>query len=141
MKGIRKLLLKYGITTALAGGMTGLVLYLHGYADAVTLVEKYRILADAFTIPGVLLVMVAALIWVSSEGFFDGLGYAARQFGNLFIPLFGKNRKHQTYYDYKMEKEDKRAHGYGFLFFVGLVFVLVAIIFIILHSSIYVPSV
>ena len=141
MSSIRKLLMKYGITTVVAAGMTWLILELHGYAEATTLVAKYRILADAFTIPGVLLVMVAALIWISSEGFFDSLGYAARQFGSLFLPMFGKGKKHMTYYDYKMEKEDKRAHGYSFLFFVGFAFVIVAVVFILLHESIYVPAV
>ena len=139
MSNLRKLLLKYGITTAAAGGVSALVLHLHGFADATTLVEQYRILADAFTIPGVILVMLAALIWVSTFGFFDGLSYAARQFAGLFLPVFGKKHKHLTYYDYKMDREDKRAGGYGFLFFVGLVFVIVAVIFTILHGSIYEP--
>ncbi len=139
MSPIRKLLLKYGIATAVAGGMTALVLYLHGYADAVTQADRYRILADAFTIPGVILVMVAALIWVSTFGFFDGLSYAARQFAGLFWPMFGKKHKHLTYYDYKVEREEKRFGGYGFLFFVGLAFVVVAVVFTILHSRVYVP--
>lgn len=139
MSHLRKQLLKYGIATAVASGMTALVMYLHGYADAVTLADRYRILADAFTIPGVILVMVAALVWVSTFGFFDGLSYAARQFAGLFLPVFGKKHKHLTYYDYKMERGEKRFGGYGFLFFVGLAFVIVAVVFTVLHGQVYVP--
>lgn len=139
MSDLRKQILKYGIATTVAGGMTALTLHLHGYAEAATLVDRYKILADAFTIPGVVLVMLAALIWVSTTGFFDGLSYAARQFGSLIIPLFGKKYTHLTYYDYKMDRDEKRAHGYAFLFFVGLVFVIVAVVFTILHSRVYVP--
>ena len=44
-----------------AGGVTLLVLWNYEFWDAPTQVERYRILANAFTIPGVILMMVAAL--------------------------------------------------------------------------------
>lgn len=141
MSDWRKTFLKYSITTVVAGGLTLLVLYLHGYSSAADTVEKYRILADAFTIPGTLLILVTALIWVSSEGMFDGLGYAFSRVGGMIIPFFGKSKKHETYYDYKMRKKEKALHGYSFLFYVGLVFTAVALVFIYLHSTVYVPLV
>lgn len=139
MSNGRKWLVKYGITTAAAGLATLGVLSLQGYWEATATVDKYRILADGFTVPGVLLIMVAALIWVSSEGFFDSLAYAFTRVGGMLIPFFKKGREHQSYYDYKMSRRDKRAHGYSFLFFVGLVFVAVAVVFVVLHESVYVP--
>ena len=141
MRENRKIFLRYSITTAVAGLVVLLVLSLHGYGEATLPVEKYKILADAFTIPGMLMILFAALLWVSSEGAFDGLGYAFRQFGSMIIPFFGRKYKHKTYYEYKTEKKDKRARGYSFLFFVGLAFMVVAVVFIILHDSVYVPMV
>ena len=141
MSRFKQILLKYGITTAVAGGMTVFLLWLRDYSEAVTLADRYRLLADAFTIPGVLLVMVAALVWISSDGFFDGLAYAFSRVGSMFIPFHRQSAKHMTYYDYKMSKKDKRPHGYGFLFYVGLVFVAIALVFVYLNSTVYVPMV
>lgn len=141
MRNFRSLLLRYGITTAVAGAATVFILWLRSYGEATAAVARYRILADAFTVPGVLLICVAALVWVSSEGFFDGLGYAFSRVGSRLIPFFKRSLEHQTYYDYVQEKKGKRIHGYSFLFFVGLAFVAVAVVFIILHESVYVPSI
>ena len=136
MRDSRKIILRYSITIAAAGLMSLLVLYLHSFWDATTLEQKYKILADAFTIPGVVLVMFAALIWVSSTGFFDGLTYAFTCFGGMLIPFFRKGKEHQTYYDYKMSMKDKKAKGYSFLFFVGILFVAISVVFIALFYSV-----
>ena len=50
---ITKTLIKYGVTIAVGGLMAFAVIALHGYAEAATELERCRILADAFTIPGV----------------------------------------------------------------------------------------
>lgn len=141
MKDGHKLLLKYSITTVAAGIFTLLLLWLRDFGSADTLQDQYRILADPFSVPGILLILLTALIWASSEGAFDGLGYAFGRVGSMLIPFFKKSLEHQTYYDYKMSKKDKRAHGYSFLFFVGLVFLAVDIVFILLYESVYVPLV
>lgn len=141
MKNIRKILLRYLITTVIGGLLALLVLYLHGYFEATATVERYRILADAFTIPGTILVMVAALIWISSEGMFDGLTYAFGRIGSRLIPFYKGSLKHETYYDYKQSKGNDRPHGYGFLFFVGVAFLAVAVVFICLHAKIYEPMI
>lgn len=136
MKHTRKLLTRYLITAAIAGAVTLLTLYLHGFWEETSIVEKYRLLADAFTIPGVILVMLTALVWISSEGMFDGLVYAFKRIGSSLIPFYGGAIKHQTYYDYKESKDGDRPQGYSFLFFVGLAFVLVAVVFVFLHASV-----
>ena len=141
MTNSRKVILKYSITTAAAGLMSLFVLYVRDFWNTATLAERYKHLADAFTIPGVLLIMIAALIWISSTGFFDGLTYAFTRIGGMFIPFFKKGRQHQTYYDYKMAQKGKEVKGYSFLFFVGLFFFTVSIVFVILFESVYVPMV
>lgn len=140
MKNSRKVILQYSITTGVAGAITVLVLSLRNFWDATTLVEKYRTLSDAFTIPGVLLIMVCALVWISTTGFFDGLSYAFTRAGGMLIPFFRKGREHMTYYDYKMSKKGKEVRGYSFLFFVGLLFIIISIVFISLFYSVYTPQ-
>ena len=135
MKDNRKVIWRYVITTVSAGLVVLLMLRLNGFWEVDTIIEKYTILADAFTIPGVLLIMISALIWVSSEGFFDGLSYAFSRVGSYLIPFYRKSLEHENYYDYKQRKNEKRLHGYSFLFFVGLAFFAVAIVFLCLCAQ------
>lgn len=119
---------KYFISIAVGAGMVFLVLYLHGYSGAVSGVEKYRILCDAFTIPGVVLMLLAALVLISNQGFFDGIAYALGRFLKALVP-FG-NRTDEKYYDYKQRKDKQgRLHGYSFIFITGSLFFCVALIF------------
>ncbi len=141
MSSMQKTLRKYLITTAIAGLSTVAILSLRDYWSVTEAVDKYRILADAFTVPGVILMMVSILIWLSSDGQFDGLSYAFRYAGKMLLPFLQKKNEHETYYDYKRSREGKRLHGFSFLFFVGLAFVLIAIVFVWLHSTVYVPKV
>ena len=135
MKNGVKLLLKYLITASVAGVCVLLILWLRDFSVAPTLLEKYRILSDAFAVPGVCLIMFSLLIWASSEGAFDFLGYAFNRVGDMMIPGHGAMKKHETYYDYVERKRGKRAKGFWFLFFVGLAFTAVSVVFIILFET------
>ena len=143
MKDGRKILLKYSITVGCALFAAALILYRYEFfnAEAVApaykmVVEQYKMLAltNAFTVPGILLILVGSLLWVSTFGFFDGIGYAVGQVKSMFIPTF-KKAKHENYYDYKKKKGDKRISGYSFVFFVGLAFFAVGIVFWLLDRS------
>ena len=139
MKDFRKIILRYLITLGAAIAMLLLVLWVNDYSSATELVDKYRILADSFTVPGVVLVMLTALVRLSAEGAFDGLGYVLRHGMQMLVPR--RKYKHETYYDYKQSKGDKKPHGYSCMFFVGIVFVFIAVVFVVLHSKVYVPLV
>ncbi len=128
------LLLKYGITAAVGGLMTWSVLSLHGYAEAATDAERYRILADAFTIPGVVLMLCWVLVWISNEGAFEGISYAFSYAFRMLIP--GGSKNPERYSDYVLRRREKgRLRGVGFLFFTGAVFFLIALVFIALFYS------
>lgn len=102
-----------------------------------TQLERYRILCDAFTVPGLLLIMVGLLIWVSSKGALDGLTYALRGLARVFIPGAGLRENIENYHDYLKRKEEKRAKGYGFLFHVGGISLAIGLVFLYLFYSIY----
>ena len=125
---MKKSLIKYLSAIGVAGAMTIVVLYLRNFGSAVSKVEQMRHLADAFTIPGVIFMLVAALIWVASDGFFDGIGYAGRFTARMLLPFLKLDD--EKYYDYKMRKKENRIHGYSFIFFTGLAFFIVALAFI-----------
>lgn len=129
---IIKILLKYGITAAVGGLMAFAVISLHGYADAADSAERCRILADAFTIPGVVLMLCAALVWISNAGMFYGLSYLAGRAVRALFPMGRTFEKHERYADYVLRKREKGGvHGYGFIFHVGAAFFAVAVVFII----------
>lgn len=129
----RTRLLKYGITSAVAAAVSALIMYLHGLFNASDMSARLKILADAFTIPGVILLCLGALIWVSADGFFDSITYAFGRLGSALIPFYGKNHKHERYYDYVMRKRGKRISGYGFIPIVGAIFTAIAVVFIVIY--------
>lgn len=131
MKRLRVFLLKYGITAAAGGLLAWLTLDLHGFSRALPRLDQYRLLCDAFTIPGVLLVMIGFLVMIANAGNFLALGYAVKHAVRMLIP-FG-NKKDERYYDYYQRKREQgKVTGYGFLFVTGLLFMAVAMVFFVL---------
>lgn len=129
-------LLKYGITAAVGAGMALTVLDLHGFSAAASLTEKYRILADAFTIPGVIILLSGVLVLISNEGMFEGLSYVVSYAVKMLIP--GGNKDQERYADYVERKREKGpVRGIGFLFVAGGVFMAAALVFIALFYSVY----
>ena len=130
-------LIKYGITAAVGGLMVYLTLTLHGFAELPGQVDRYRVLADAFTIPGVVLMLVAALVAVANEGAFTGVSYSLTWMIRTLIPLAALKNGRESYRDYVERKRANRVKGYSFLFFTGLAFFTVAIVFTVLFYRVY----
>lgn len=126
---MKKQLIRYSVTVGIGAAMVALFLYLQEFNNAATSEIRLRMLADAFTIPGVILMLLAGLIWVASDGFFDGLTYSVRWLASL-IPF--TKIKDEKYYDYKVRKSKKRAQGYSFIFYTGLGYFLIAVVLIVL---------
>ncbi len=62
-------------------------------------------LSDCFLFPAVLEGGLGALSWVAAHGSFDMLGYAFSRLANTF---FHFRQEGETFYDYKMRKEEQR---------------------------------
>ena len=131
---VRKGLLKYGISTAVCGILVVFYCAVRDFSQ-MELVEKYRTLCDAFTIPGLLALCVGVLIWASNDGMFYGLSYCLNVAWRALIP--GARYKFERYYDYVTRKKEKRIDGYGFLFLCGGVCMAVALVFMLLFYRIY----
>ena len=127
-------LAKYGIS----GGFGAALVYI--YCSSRNLLdmegaELWRTLCDAFTIPGLTLIMVGLLVLIANEGFFDMFGYAFGKALNMFIP--GRAYDGEKYYDYVLRKREKRATGFGFLFIVGGILMAFALLFMALFYRAY----
>ena len=99
------------------------------------LLERYRTLCDAFTIPGILLLCVGGLTWASSLGALDGLAYVFHVMAKGLIP--GKRLEMLKYSDYVMERREKESIGFGFLLISGAVVMAISIVFLILFYTLY----
>ncbi len=134
---LKTAMIKYGITAVIAGLMAWLALDLRAFSLMTDPAEKYRALADAFTIPGMTLIMVWLLVLVSAEGIFDGIGYALTHTITTLIPGLG-GKKTEAYADYLERKAVNRAGKKSsvFLLHVGLAFMAVSIVFIVLFYTV-----
>lgn len=130
---MKKKLLQYGICSVVGALLSLWVMstqgmfIIHG-EPKVTLM----ILCDSFFVAGALLALMGALVWVSTTGFFDALSYALKTAAHMFLPFMKIQR--QSFYDYKMEKEEKRGKTPYFVLIVGLAYLLLAVIFLIIWS-------
>jgi hypothetical protein len=127
-------LLKYSITALIGFSLVVSVLNLHGFEEAVDIQDKYRILSDAFTIPGVVLMLCGALVWIANEGAFEGISYAVSYSLRMLIP--GVRKEHERYRDYvERRRENGPVKGYSFLVITGAAFFAVALVFVALFYS------
>ena len=126
-------LIKSGIVSAV--GILVVILFVSSSDfGAQTTVDKYKILCDAFTIPGLLMLMFAAMLSISNEGGLDGISYLMKQ-GFRMLTFRGLGQ--EKYLDYVQNRRENRLTGYGFLYIVGAAFMAVALIFLALFYSIY----
>lgn len=122
-------LYKYGGSALFVVLMAALHISLnHGFAEFST-ADKLRVICDALTIPGTVLVLVGLLIWVTNQGTLYGLGYIAGNGLKALIPGKGLERT-ERYADYVSRKKEKKITGYGFLYISGGVTLALAMVFL-----------
>ena len=135
---LKKNLIKYGVTTGLALLLAFFYVYVRvdfSNPGSMPLVEWYRLICDAFTIPGLILLMLGCLMSLSNTGAMDGLGYVVSIAVKMLIP--GGATKMERYKEYLDRRRDNRVRGYGFLYLVGAGCMAIALVFMVLFYSIY----
>lgn len=134
---LAKNLKKCGISAVIALGLAYLFVSLRvdfAHPERTPVMEWYRILCDAFTVPGLLFLMVGFMVTLSNQGALDGLGYVASSAFKLLLP---NNGMKERYSEYLERRRANRLRGYGFLYLVGAVCMAVAGIFMALFYSLY----
>ena len=98
-------------------------------------VLRYRVLCDAFTIPGILMVMIALLFTMNNIGALDTIAYLMSFLPRMIAPgVFGEP---QMLIDYVQQRRERRSKGYGFLYIVGFIFLGIAIFYLIKFYSVF----
>lgn len=135
----RNRVIRYAVTVAVGALIACLVYSARGGLPAdISAQERYRILSDMLTVPGLLLLFAAGLIWISDQGALDGIGFIlSRTIGRL-IPGRALTEKHETYGQYVERKHgEKKSRGYLCLAVVGAVFLALGAVFIYLFYQAY----
>ena len=123
-----KTAVKYALAISAGALMAWAVLSQNGYGPELPAAERFRILCDAFTVPGVLMIMLCCLVLISYTGALRGLTYALRHLAGRLIP--GMSHREERYYDYIQRLEARgRLRGFAFLFVTGAAFMAVALVF------------
>ncbi|MGN1207770.1 MAG: DUF3899 domain-containing protein [Eubacteriales bacterium] len=129
----KKFLIRFLVALAVGGVLALLYLLAREFfAGAYEGKDRFRYLADAFTIPGVTLLLSGVLVWCTRQGAFDGVTFSV---GLFFRTIFQPNTlTRQKYPDYVAEKREKRKEkpGYAYLYCAGGLYLVVAIVFLLL---------
>lgn len=134
MKSFRK----YGIALALGVLIFGLYWLSYDLPENWGAYELISKIANALTLPGVLLSAAGALTWCASKGTFDIFSYGASMLFGRFLPLGKKNVFHsgEKYYDYVQRKREERSPWLVETLLVGLGFLAAAIVFVVVSELI-----
>ena len=133
---LKKNLIKYGISGAIALVLAYLFILFRMDLDQLPqleAVERYLLLCDAFTVPGILFLMSGLMMTFTNMGALDGVGYVTGNGLKMLIP--GAGRKAETYGDYLERRQNKKITGFGFLYITGLVCLAISLVFMILFYS------
>ena len=127
-------LILYAVSSGIGFWMTMSMLESYGFSDAVSEADRYRILADAFTVPGVVIFLLGVLAALADEGVFEGVNYAVTYTVKMLIP--GNVREQESYGDYIVRRRERgKLGGYGFLYATGGLFLFAAVVFVGLYYS------
>lgn len=135
----KSLLIKYGVCFGVASLITLGVFGIKGFfTDDVGV--NIQILSDGFFVSGILLLMFAGMMFISSEGALIGISFVLRNVVMSFVPMGRMN--HELYGQYRERKlaelKAKRASGDRCITVVGLIFLAISIVFtVIWYTNFY----
>lgn len=124
-----KHLIKYLSTALICGLVAWMYIAAREFAAASRL-EQYRMLSDAFLIPGLVTVLTGCLLVISNKGGLDGVSFAVGRAVRMLIP--GIKKKDEKFFDYVERRRANPIRGFGFLFVVGGGFCAAAVMFMVL---------
>ena len=100
--------------------------------------QQYRILADGFTIPGLLVTGFGVMMIISDTGTLDGVVFGMQQAFRMLTFQFLSKNKPQNYGEFKDRREEMRqlrklrGGGFGYMVITGGAFLAAAVVFTLL---------
>ncbi len=132
---LKQILIRYAVCVAIATAIVFGVLAINNVFSQTELSQIYKILCDAFFVSGILFILFGALFFLSDEGAFDGIGWALKSALRAIFPFVG-TKEAETYKSYRDRKHSKgKTKGYSCIFFTGLVYLAISIVFMILFNN------
>lgn len=128
---MKKIILRYSITFGIGLIAAFLIMISKSIFSQESSRDVFRILTDAFFVPGVVICGYGLLVMASNGGTFDMLTYGIKRFFSLFQRDINKV-KHKTFYEYRMAKQENK-NPFWYLVIVGLVLIGISMIFLILY--------
>ena len=119
-------LIKYAVCVGVEAVIAFLVIWSKGFFTDSAAVNL-QILADAFFVAGILMTLLAGMLFVSGEGALIGIGFVLRNVLLAFIPM-GRAR-HELYADYRARKlGEAKKHNNSSILVTGLFFLIIGVI-------------
>lgn len=133
-KSLKVKILRY-LSVAATGGLVAWWYGTSRWEEGMELVLQYRVLCDAFSIPGIMMVLLAALLTLNNLGALDTIVYLLSYLPRAIAPAaFGEPEK---LLDFVERRRQKRAKGFGFLYIVGFIFLGIAIFYLVKFYSVF----
>ena len=132
----KKIIIKYAICFIVASLITVAVFWSSGFfTDNIGV--NLQIWADGVSVSGILLLLLAGLMFVSSEGALLGIGFVMKSVVMWFVPM--GRMQHETYAQYRQRKLGKiKKAGDNCVLVTGLIFLAIGIILnIIWYTNFY----
>lgn len=128
------------ISSFIVGLIIGLIVFLIEYFGqykgnvVYDSVSYYSMLTNIFSIPGVILILLYLIMFVSKEGAFDAIAYSFKLvFYNTFRKDLRQTKLPATYGDYRLLKSSKPRSSSLFLLFSAIPYIIAGIILLILY--------
>lgn len=123
------------LSAAAVGGAVAWWYATSRWEDDMSLVLQYRVLCDAFTIPGAMMVLFGMLMSLNNLGALDTIAYLMSFLPRMIAPgAFGEPEK---LIDFVERRREKRRKGYGFLYIVGFIYLGIAIYYLVRFYSVF----
>ncbi|MBR2741023.1 MAG: DUF3899 domain-containing protein [Oscillospiraceae bacterium] len=133
----KKIILKYAAALLLCCVITFWYVHSRGLSGKKAS-EQYRILADGFTIPGLLVTGFGVMMIISDTGTLDGVVFGMQQAFRMLTFQFLSKNKPQNYGEFKDRREEMRqlrklrGGGFGYMVITGGAFLAAAVVFTLL---------
>jgi hypothetical protein len=119
--------IKYASAVGLGLLVGGMYLFNNDFL-AQDLRNMYRLLSDAFMLPGFLMLAGGLMIWMSNEGAWHGIAFVLTRAVKFLLP-FGRGTKDENYGEYVARQSKKRVDGFSFVIVTGVIFLAISALF------------
>lgn len=117
---------KYIVAAFVGAAICCAVVFGKNIQSAETMQSRIKILSDAFTGAGLILLLSGLFVWIVRQGVFAGMGYAFR---SIFVSLHAQKYREEhreTYTEYR-ERKGERKTPFLFLIITGAIFLIPAV--------------